>query len=78
MNSNIETIRKVWLGDGYLLIRPLPENPDCMELCTEPGIDSEEWFGKISITFATTEWINTLAVALLLAVKDMKTNENQS
>jgi hypothetical protein len=79
MNSNIETIRKVWLErDGYLLIRPLPDNPDCMELCTEPGKDSQEWFGRISITFASVEQIKTLAEALLLAANEMETKDGQS
>jgi hypothetical protein len=79
MNSNIETIRKVWLeGDGYLLIRPWPDNPDCMELCTEPGKDSQEWFGKISIAFASAEQLKTLAEALLLAANEMETKDGQS
>ncbi len=75
MNSNIETIRK---GDRYLVIRPCPDNPDRMELCTEPGEDSEEWFGKISITFASVEQIKTLAKALLLAANEMETKDGQS
>jgi hypothetical protein len=79
MNSNIETTYKVWLeGDGYLLIRPWPDNLDYMELCTEPGDNSEGWFGKISIAFASAEQLKTLAEALLLAANEMETKESQS
>lgn len=78
MNSNIETTYKVWLGDGYLLIRPWPDNPDYMELCTEPGENSEGWLGKISIPFTSAEQLKTLAEALLLAANEMETKESQS
>jgi hypothetical protein len=68
----IEIYRKVWLHDGYLLIRPYPDAPDRMELCSEPGKDSEEWFGRISITFCTPEALRTLAAALNAAAAEME------
>jgi hypothetical protein len=68
----IETYRRVWLGDGYLLIRPYPDAPDCMELCSEPGKDSEEWFGRLSIAFSTPAALRTLAAALNAAAAEME------
>jgi hypothetical protein len=69
---SIETIRKVWIGDAYLLIRPWPENFACIEICTEPGNDSEGYFGKVSIAFSTPEGLRCLAAALELAALDME------
>jgi hypothetical protein len=69
---SIETIRKVWIGDAYLLVRPWPEEPSCIEICTEYGADSERYFGKVSITFGTPEGLRCLASALELAAQDME------
>jgi hypothetical protein len=68
----IETVRKVWIEEGYLLVRPWPEDPSCIEICTEPGTDSEEYFGKVSITFVTPEGLRYFAGALELAALDME------
>ena len=70
--ASIETIRKVWIDRGYFIIRPSPDAPDCIELCTEPGSDSEEWFGKFSITLSTPEAARCLAKALELTAADME------
>jgi hypothetical protein len=78
MNSNIETILKVWIDKRYLLIRPNPEGIKGMELCTEPGEQSEDWFGEVSILFPTPKDLKTLAEALLLAANEMETKESQS
>ena len=69
---SIETIRKVWIEDVYLLVRPWPEDPDCIEICTEAGTDSEGYFGKVSIPFGTPEGLRCLASALELAALDME------
>ena len=72
IESEIETIRKVWINDGYVLVRPWPDDADCVELCTEPGKQSEEWFGSLSITFGTPEGARCLAKALMLAADEME------
>lgn len=72
IESGIETIRKVWINDGYLLIRPWPEDTECFELCTEPGEQSEKWFGKTSIAFGTPEGLRCLAKALNMAANEME------
>jgi hypothetical protein len=70
---SVETIRKVWIGKGYLLVRPWPEDPgDCIEICTEFGADSEGYFGNVSICFRTPEGLRSLAGALELAAQDME------
>jgi len=69
---SVETIRKVWIEDVYLLVRPWPEDPDCIEICTEAGTDSEKYFGKVSIPFGTPEGLRCLAGALELAALDME------
>lgn len=71
IESQIETIRKVWINDGYLLVRPWPDDIECVELCTEPGVQSQDWFGSLSVTFGTPEGLRCLARALLLAADDM-------
>ena len=69
---SIETYRKVWIHEGYLILRPWPEDTSCTELCTEPGPQSEKWFGKVSVAFGTPESLRTLAKALELAATDME------
>ena len=69
----IEIYRKVWLHDGYLLIRPYPDAPGCIELCSEPGKDSEGYFGKLCIAFSTPAALRTLAMALNAAAAEMET-----
>lgn len=68
----VVTIRKVWIGKGYLLVRPWPEDPGCIEICTELGNDSEGYFGNVSICFRTPEGLRCLAGALELAALDME------
>lgn len=72
IESEIETIRKVWINEGYVVVRPWPDDPGCVELCTEPGKQSEDWFGKLSITFGTSEGARCLAKALILAADEME------
>lgn len=69
---SVETIRKVWIGKGYLLVRPWPEDPGCIEICTEFGSNSEGYFGNVSITFGTPEGLRCLAGVLELAALDME------
>lgn len=69
---SIETIRKVWIGQGYLLVRPWPEEPSCIEICTEFGSNSEGYFGSVSISFGTPEELRCVAAALELAALDME------
>jgi hypothetical protein len=68
----IEIYRKVWLGDGYLLIRPYPDTPGCIELCSEPSKDSAGYFGKMCIAFSTPAALRTLAAALNAAAAEME------
>ena len=72
IESEIETIRKVWINEGYLLVRPWPDDTECTELCTEPGKHSEAWFGRVSVTFGTPEGLRCLAKALNLAANEME------
>jgi hypothetical protein len=72
IESEIETIRKVWINDGYLLVRPWPDDISCVELCTEPGEQSQGWWGTVSITFGTPEGVKCLAKALMLAADEMQ------
>lgn len=76
-SSSIDVIRKVWINDGYVLVRPWPSDVDCIELCTEPGKHSEEWFGRMSITFGTPDGLRTLAKALNLAADEMESEVGQ-
>ena len=68
----IEIYRKVWLDEGYLLIHPCPDAPDYILLCTEPGVLSEAYFGKMSIAFSTPAALRTLASALNAAADEME------
>lgn len=72
MEASMETIRKIWLNEGYVLIRPWPDDTGCIELCTEPGKESEECFGRISLTFGTPEALRLLAKAFTLAADEME------
>jgi hypothetical protein len=72
---SIETTRKAWVDGYYLLLRPYPENKDCIELCTEPNENSDQYFGEVSIAFCTPESLRTLAKALELAARDMEESE---
>ena len=72
---NVEVTYKVWINEGYLLIRQWPDDTDCMELCTEPGAQSELWFGKISVSFGTPEELRALAFALTRAADGMEASE---
>lgn len=72
IECSIDTIRKVWINDHYVLVRPWPEDEACVELCTEPGPDSAGFFGKASIAFGTPEGLKTLAKALILAADEME------
>jgi hypothetical protein len=69
----IEIYRKVWLGEGYILLRPYHDIPNCVELCTEPGVLSEGYFGKLCIAFSTPAALRTLASALNAAAAEMET-----
>jgi len=73
--ENVEVTYKVWINEGYLLIRPWPDDTDCMELCTEPSDQSEKWFGKVSIAFGTSEELRALAFALTRAADGMEASE---
>jgi hypothetical protein len=55
IESSIETIRRVWIDDHYVLVRPWSEDENYVELCTEPGPSSQDFFGRMSITFGTPE-----------------------
>jgi hypothetical protein len=70
--ASIETTRKVWIGEGYFIIRPWPDDHGCIELCTEPGDNSGAWFGTFSITIGTPEAARCIAKALELAAADME------
>ena len=70
---NIDLIFKVFIfEDNYLLIRPWSENSCFYELCTDPGDNSEGWFGRVSIPFTEPEKMRTLAKALNLAADFME------
>ena len=73
--ENVEVVYKVWINDGYLLIRPWPDDIECMELCTEPGDQSEKWFGRVSIAFVKPEDLRALAFALNRAADGMEASE---
>ena len=75
IEANIETYRKIWIGEGYFVVRPWPDDPCCVEVCTEPGKQSEGWFGTFSITFGTPEGLRTFAKALELAAADMENSK---
>lgn len=72
IESSIETIRKIWINEGYLLLRPWPQDAECFELCTEGGEESEKWFGRVSIAFGTPEGLRCLAKALNMAADEME------
>lgn len=72
MSSNIETIRKIWIGEGFLLLRPSQEGDDCIQLCTVESEDSEKFFGKVSILFGDRQSLRDLAKALLLTADEME------
>ena len=76
IESEIETIRRVWINDGYVVVRPWPDDTGCVELCTEPGEQSQDWFGKLSITFGTPEGARCLAKALMLAADEMEAQQS--
>lgn len=69
--SQIETIRKVWIEDGYLLVRSWPDGTQWAELYTEPDPWSQERLGAFSVNFSTPDQLRCLARALLLAADDM-------
>ena len=72
---NVEVTYKVWIDDGYLIIRPLPDDAECFQLCTEPGPDSEGYFGKVDIAFVRPESLRALAFALTRAADGMEASE---
>jgi len=74
--SLLETSYKVWINEGYVVVRPLPDDPSLVELGTEPGGDSEGWFGKFAVTFGTPLGLRTLAKALNLAADDMEKSDS--
>lgn len=71
-NSKIQVTRKIWISGGYVIIRPWPESNDCFEFCTEPGDESEKFFGKLSISFGDPEDMRALAEALNDAADEMQ------
>lgn len=72
MRSNIETIRKIWIGEGFLLLRPWEQDDNCIELCTAEDENSEGFFKRVSILFGDRQSLRDLAKALLLAADEME------
>jgi hypothetical protein len=73
----IETIRKVWIQkQGYLLLRPWPDCPSFVQLCTENDPNSSEQYGHISITFGNADSLKILAQALMIAADEMEANND--
>lgn len=75
-NNQIETIQKIYLhgNQGYLFLRPHPDDPSFFELCTEPGEKSQGFFGNLSLVIANADDARALAIALNRAADIMDNN----
>lgn len=75
MTVSVDTIRRVYIDEGFLEIAPWPDSPeDTLVLRTVLGESSEGWFGPIQIILSKSA-AEVLGETLVKASAELEAGE---